>query len=205
MNSEHPKEDQDFLNEDALLLERFIEGDDEPFVELFDRHNRRLYLYALKILGDGAQAEDITQEIWERVIKLRERPQKIANPAAFLATIARNLCFNRLKMQKRRLILNAFAIGPDVVDSPHEPSDLEALVAACVGKLPLEYREVLVLNVYCDYGYDEIASMLGKSVTAIRMRASRARGQLRTMLEEHSELSEYRSEFLRPDDQEINQ
>src|SRR5687768_1835367 len=79
--------------DEAALLVDFIGGDDTAFIELFDRHNQRLYLYCLKILGDEQQAEDVLQELWERVIRLRLKPPEhpVQTPAAFFVTIARNL------------------------------------------------------------------------------------------------------------------
>jgi len=170
-------------NEDVALLNRFIDGDDAAFIELFDRHHHRLYLYCLKLVGSAAQAEDLMQEVWERVIKLRVNPQRIQNPGGFFATMARNLCLNYLKMQRRHTVLNTFIDQPTHVEPQGSLSDLEELVHRSLEKLPLEYREVLVLNIYCDYDYGEIAEMLGKNVTAIRMRASRARAQLRKIIE----------------------
>jgi RNA polymerase sigma-70 factor, ECF subfamily len=168
---------------DAALLQSYIEGDDAAFAELFDRHHHRLYLYCLKIVGDDQQAEDLMQEVWERVIKLRLKPQRIDNPAGFLVTMTRNLCFNHVKQQRRRTFLNTFVDRAETAVAAHEHSDLAEHMKHALSQLSLEYREVLVLQVYCDYDYDEIAAMLNMNVTAIRMRASRARAQLRTILE----------------------
>jgi RNA polymerase sigma-70 factor (ECF subfamily) len=168
---------------DAALLERYIAGDDAAFAELFDRNHHRLYLYCLKIVGDDQQAEDLMQEAWEKVIKLRLKPQRIDNPVGFLVTITRNLCFNHVKQHRRRTFLNTFLDRSETTVAAHEHSDLAEHMRAALERLTLEYREVLVLHTYCDYDYDEIATMLGMTVTAIRMRASRARAQLRTILE----------------------
>jgi DNA-directed RNA polymerase specialized sigma24 family protein len=59
---------------------------------------------------------------------------------------------------------------------------LEELALASLEKLSFEYREVLVLNLYCGYRFDEIAAMTGKTPDAIWARASRARAQLRKMV-----------------------
>ncbi len=173
------------INDDAILLNRFMGGDDTAFAELFDRHHHKLYLYCLKLVGSSEQAEDLMQELWERVIKLKTSPQRVQNPGGFFATIARNLCFNHLKMRRRRTFLNTFIRQDDRTEQAEGACDLEALVGRCMEKLTLEYREVLVLQIYCDYEYGEIASMLGLNVTAVRMRASRARAQLRKLIEEH--------------------
>lgn len=179
------------VSDEATLLVDFIRGDDTAFIELFDRHNQRLYLYCLKILGDEQQAEDLLQELWERVIRLRLKPpeQPVQTPAAFFVTIARNLCFNLLKQQKRRGVLNE-EIRLDLSDAGTrgsrpdiERQELREMMDRALATLSMESREVLVLQCYSGFEYEEIAEMLGMTVTAVRMRASRARSQLRTAVE----------------------
>jgi len=184
MDSEQKREQAQSPGEDTLLLDRYFAGDNAALVELYDRHNQRLYLYCLKLLGAPEQAEDLTQELWEKVARLRAKPQHVLNPAGFLLTIARNLCFNHLKARKRLTSLDALgeAIHPSY--EMRELTEMEDLVVSALAELPDDYREVLVLNLYCGYRLDEIASMLGKSADAIRKRASRARLQLRTMVME---------------------
>ena len=63
-----------------------------------------------------------------------------------------------------------------------ERSDLEEKLVAALDSLPFETREILVLNAYCGYRFDEIATMLDKSPDAVWARASRARAQLRRMV-----------------------
>lgn len=169
-------------NADALLLDRYFAGDTAALVELYDRHNRRLYIYCLKLLGSQEQAEDLTQEVWERIARLRSKPQHILNPVGFLLRIARNLCFNQLKARKRYTPLDTLNDSAHPSYSTHEPSELEDLVVTALAEIPPDYREVLVLNLYCGYRLDEIAVMLGKSPDAIRKRASRARIQLRNLV-----------------------
>lgn len=169
-------------NADTLLLDRYFAGDTAALVELYDRHNHRLYIYCLKLLGSQEQAEDLTQEVWERIARLRSKPQHILNPVGFLLRIARNLCFNQLKARKRYTPLDTLNDSAHPSCSTHEPSELEDLVVTALAEIPPDYREVLVLNLYCGYRLDEIAVMLGKSPDAIRKRASRARIQLRNLV-----------------------
>jgi RNA polymerase sigma-70 factor (ECF subfamily) len=171
-------------SDDTALLNRYFAGENAALVELYDRHNHRLYLYCLKLLGSTEQAEDLTQELWEKVARLRSRPQHVLNPGGFLLTIARNLCFNQLKARKRFSPLDSLneAVHPSY--EMRELTELEDIVVAALERLQEDYREVLILNLYSGYRLDEIATMLGKSPDAIRKRASRARLQLRTMVME---------------------
>jgi RNA polymerase sigma factor (sigma-70 family) len=172
------------MEDDAAYFNRFLAGDDTAFAELFDRHNHRLYVYCLKFLGSSEMAEDTTQELWERVVRLRRDPQPVQNPAGFFLTIARNLCVNAQKRSRRFSPLADLpeASHPNQRMSGDECSELEEAVRMGLAKLPLEYREVLILNVYCGYRFDEIAAMFGKPAGTIWMRASRARARLRKMV-----------------------
>lgn len=169
-------------NSDAELFDRFLAGDDRAFIELFDGHNHRLFLYCLKLVGNADQAEDLTQELWERVIRLRQKPQKVLNPTGFLLTIARNLCLNHLRSQRRISSIDDLPENTLPSASMREMSELEELVLIALNELPMEMREVLILYTYSGYRFDEIATMLGKSVDAVRMRASRARALLRKQI-----------------------
>lgn len=170
--------------DDAVCFSRFLDGDDAAFAELFDRHNHRLYIYALKFLRSPELAEDVTQELWERVIRLRLAPQEVRNPVGFFLKIARNLCINAQKRGRR------FSPLADLPESEHphereEPrSELQEAVEVGLERLSFEYREVLILNIYCGYRFDEIATILGKSSGTIWVRASRARGKLRKIVTE---------------------
>ncbi|MBS1914237.1 MAG: RNA polymerase sigma factor [Bacteroidetes bacterium] len=164
-------------HDDAACFRLFLAGDDDAFAALFDRYNQRLYVYCHKFTGDAAKAADITQELWERVIRLRTAPQEVRNPGGFFLRIARNLCLNSMKRERRSMALD------DLPDSEHpvqtQRSELEEAIEEGLSRLSFEYREVLVLNAYCGYRFEEIAAMLGKRPETIWMRASRARAQLR--------------------------
>jgi RNA polymerase sigma-70 factor, ECF subfamily len=164
------------------LFEQFLSGDDEAFILLYREHHVRLHTYCLKILGVAAQADDITQEIWERVIRMRSDPPRLRNPAAFLVRMARNLCLDSLKSRRRHFALDLLPESSHPTVVPTDRSEREEIVLAALDKLSFDYREVLVLNHYCGYRFEEIATMLGKSPDAIWARASRARTRLRQLV-----------------------
>lgn len=163
--------------DDIDCFRRFLAGDNEAFARLFDRYNHRLWVYCVKFVGDHDHAEDITQELWERVIRMRREPQEVRNPGGFFLRIARNLCLNSEKSRSR------FSPLDEIPESAHpigsEPTEMEEAIETALQRLSFEHREVLVLNAYCGYRFEEIADMLGKRPETIWMRASRARAQLR--------------------------
>ncbi len=164
---------------DVELFALFLRGNNAAFAELFDRHNHRLYLYCLQFVNDQQQAEDITQEIWERIIKLRsEDSTEVHNPMGLLLTIARNLCIDAVRKDRHHTALEDIPEAYHPVSNTPELSHLEELVILALPHLPVAQREVLALYAYSGYRFDEIAEMLGEPVGAIRTRAWRARAHL---------------------------
>lgn len=157
---------------------RFLRGDDTAFVELFDRFDKRLRLYCTKIVGNVEVAEDLTQELWERVVKMRNNPVDVLEPARYILRIARNLCLKYLGREKRHSSLDDLYESDHPTESIPEPSHLEELVRIAMEQLPFEQREVLTLHNYCGYSYEDIAETRGESVGAVKMRAMRARGRI---------------------------
>jgi RNA polymerase sigma-70 factor (ECF subfamily) len=167
---------------DAILLERFQHGDNGALVELFDRHNRRLSTYCQKLLGSREQASDVAQEMWERVLRLRNNPRKVDNPVGFFLRIARNLCLNHIKARRNHAPLGSLPEGSHPIDPAGRYSEMEERILCALDSLSFEHREVLVLNIYCGYRMEEIAAMIGKSPEAVWKRASRARKELRALV-----------------------
>jgi RNA polymerase sigma-70 factor (ECF subfamily) len=168
--------------DDEALYTRFVQGDDSACVALFKRHNQRLYTYCLKMTGDPDQAEDLAQDVWGRLIELRSNGRPLQNPVGFLIRMARNLCLDHLKARRKVQSLEVLSESLHPAYSMPEVSDREELVVRSIEKLPVDYQDVLILNTYCGYSFEEIAAMLGKSPEAIWTRASRARTLLRSIV-----------------------
>jgi RNA polymerase sigma-70 factor (ECF subfamily) len=168
---------------DIDLFERFFAGDDGAFMEIFDRHTHRLYLYCLKYVGERQAAEDLVQDVWERIMKLRSSGAEPPNvPLALLYRIARNLSLNYIRNRRNHTQLDALPEYKLPSVTPREKTRHEELVTIALEHLPINYREVLILNAYSDYRFDEIAEMLDEPVGAVRTRAWRARNRLARLL-----------------------
>jgi RNA polymerase sigma-70 factor, ECF subfamily len=167
---------------DTQLFERHLHGDDAALVELFNAHNHRLYVYCLKLVSAAALAEDLTQELWEKVVKMRLEPPSVRNPGGFFVRMARNLALNAIRDRRRLTSLDDLGEMAHPIEVQRERTEMEEIVESALARLPFEYREVLILNAYSGYNHEEIAAMLGKSPQAIWKRASRAREKLRALV-----------------------
>jgi RNA polymerase sigma-70 factor (ECF subfamily) len=197
MRERHERTDED-------LLRAMIAGDNAAFVELYGRFHPKLERYARRQLGTsdpaGHVSEDLLQDLWLRVIDLRAKPPRglrgdnaDGEPfyvQAFLFRIAHNLIVDHVRASRPADALETSieeAQLTNVANGVAEPSDAEEIVQRALATLPLEFREVLELNLHLGYRFDEIAGMLDKSPEAIWARASRARARLRRAVLEIAE------------------
>lgn len=169
---------------EALLFREFLAGSDQAFTQLFKAHNQRIFAYCYKMLGSEEQAQDVAQEVWEKVIELRNDPPEVENPVGFLMRITRNKCLDVIKLRKNHSSLSDLDDHQHPFEEEHEGSAEEDIVLRALEQLPPDQKEVLVLNIYSGYRFDEIAEMLGKSPDAIWARASRGRATLRKIVME---------------------
>ena len=175
------------MSEDVALFRDFLSGDDVAAITVFRKFHRRLFVYCSKVLGSPEQAEDVVGEVWERVVRLRANPPEVHSPIGFLLRVARNLCLNHIRSRRDHASLSSIDEREHPATATEERSELEERLIVALDQLPFETREILVLNAYCGYRFDEIARMLDKSPEAVWARASRARVQLRKMVVEANE------------------
>jgi RNA polymerase sigma-70 factor, ECF subfamily len=151
-----------------------------------------LYGYAMVLSRNQAEAEDLVQETCLRALRAMERLRPDSNVKSWLFTILRNIWLNQLR--QRRIAPDTVDLDSDeyganrAVDSSKDPhaafvSDLEReQVRHAIEKLPLEFREIILLREYEELSYEEIAAMLQCPVGTVMSRLARARSKLRDLL-----------------------
>ena len=173
--------------DDALVL-RLADGCDGAMAALSDRHLRPVLACAWRILGDRAEAEDIAQETFVRL--LRKAPEwQPDGPAlrSWLLRVATNLCLDRRRVRART------APMPDDIerfqDRDKAPIDDELAIRYAVRRavddLPDRQRAALVLVHFQGLSGREAADALGVSAEAVESLLARARRRLRTVLSPH--------------------
>lgn len=145
----------------------------------------KLYRFALRMLGDEDEAQDIVQEIFLRLWSKKERLREYRNLEAFAMTMTRNLCLDRLKSPSaRKQTIDESSDMPDE-KTPYaktEMSDTLRLVKQVMDRLPEQQRTVIHLRDVEECDFDEIAEITGLSLNNIRVLLSRARKKIRDTL-----------------------
>lgn len=172
-------------SDDAALLERSRRGDEDAFSELFSRHQRAVFRYAVYMCGADA-ADDVVQDTFMNVLLKSGRydPSKGAVLSYLLGT-ARHLMLRRLS-SSRSFSMEEFTEDLSVEGSIERETPLDEfarretieVVRAAVQSLPPAHREVIVLCELEEMDYVEAANVMQCPLGTVRSRLNRARALL---------------------------
>lgn len=155
--------------------------------EVFESHRPRLFGIACRMLGSRSEAEDLLQDAYLRWHELH--PAQVQCAVAFLVTLTRRLCLDRLRKRRHEYAQDAAREGlPEALVTGSVPSpemqresseEVSVALAAVFDRLGRQERAAFLLHEVFDYDYPELARMLGKAEPACRQIVHRARKRVR--------------------------
>jgi len=173
-------------NDDTELVLRAIQRDQEAFGELYDRHVVRVYRHIYYMVGNAAEAEDLTAQAFLRAWEAIPRYQVRGAPfVSWLLRIAHNLGVSHLRSKRESSQIHEGIVDPKMQRDPesaYEQTADEELVREAILMLREEQRQVIILRFIEDLDYREVAEIIGKSVAAIRVIQHRALNALRKQM-----------------------
>jgi RNA polymerase sigma factor (sigma-70 family) len=152
--------------------------------ELYREHRAEIYRYAYAVLGNHADAEDVTQTTFLNAYRALEQGVRLRKPLNWLLTIASNAIKQQFRQKQTRPKQVEFVEGTSDsgADEDGGPSVGELLVA--LWKIPPQQRQAIVLREFEGRSYAEIALILGVTTSALETLLFRARRSLAEELEE---------------------
>lgn len=173
-------------NDDTPLVLRAIRRDQEAFGELYDRHVVRVYRHIYYMVGNAADAEDLTAQTFLRAWEAIGRYQVRGAPfVSWLLRIAHNLGVSHLRSKRDSSELHDGIVDTKERRDPewsYQQTAEEELVREAILRLREEQRQVIILRFIEDLDYTEVADIIGKSVAAIRVIQHRALNSLRKQM-----------------------
>ena len=170
---------------DVRLLAEIAGGVEQAFVELYRRRHNDVYRFAFAMAKSRSFAQDVTQEVFLNVLENAHRFDSAKGSVrAWLFGCARYVTLDRLRVERRWT--DDIPADLTTLDSDERllaDQRLERLHAA-IARLPVEYREALVLVELQELTYAETAAVLGCPVGTVRSRLHRGRVLLSAMLDE---------------------
>ena len=169
--------------DDARVIARVLDGDKQQFEHLVEKYQQVLYRYAVAIVFDHDAATDMVQDAFVRAyVNLRGCRDRLRFRAWLFRTL-RNRCLDYLKDASRRNVRLDDVVEPPVDEAAGpaavaERNEQRAEIRRALAQLAPLLREAFVMHYVEGLPYEVMADLLGVSVSALKMRALRAREAL---------------------------
>jgi RNA polymerase sigma-70 factor, ECF subfamily len=180
------------------LIARAAAGDREAFGRLYEEHAVRVFRHAYFLTSDVNLAEDLTAQTFLKALEAIGRYENRGVPfIAWLLRITVNLAINHRKALKNGIHaqLPEQIIDDDALGSPEQSCTMKSegeRVWRKVMQLPTEQRQVIVMRFMEDLPYSDVATVLGKSIGAVRVIQFRALHNLRNLLRDEDMAEPFR-------------
>ena len=182
---------------DERLIALYVDGNNQAFDELIERHKDRVYSYILRYVKNPELADDIFQETFVKAIVTIKQNRYVENGrfSAWITRIAHNLIFDYFRKEKSENlqstdagdinILNRKELSEATVEDHIILSQIETDIHRLIMALPDNQREVLQLRYFKDMSFKEIAMLTNVSINTALGRMRYAILNMRKMAEEN--------------------
>ena len=185
------------MDVDMLNLKRAARGDEAAFEALISPYLDTTYRLCLRMMGNEQDAADMAQEALVRAWRNLSTYKAQSRFSTWLYRITQNVCLDELRKRKNRQaeslqeLHEAGFDPPDNAAAPEtviEIKDTRSQLSRAIGTLSDEHRAAILLRDVHGLSYEEIASVLDVNLNTVKSRISRARANLRSILEKDAEL-----------------
>src|ERR1700690_752356 len=191
---------------DAVLMLRVKRGDRAAFAELVGKYQQPVMNFVFRSLRDETEAEDLAQNVFLQVYKSRQRYERTAKFSTWLFTIARNLCLNEIRRRSRHPAESLEEAHVEHEDQPRQQYEDKSSVAPpekllhgelaqkieeALAGLPENQRTAILLCRQEELSYEEIAEILGCSLSATKSLIHRGRETLKEKLKPYLKTGEW--------------
>ena len=175
------------MKSDAELVAAATNGDVESFAELSRRYRDTYTRFAVRMVGNRDDAEDVLQSAFIRAFRALDRCRDSARFGAWLYQIVANECRTfvmRRARRERRIVRDEVVLHAAAADSVVDINDTFEDVQYALDQLDVEQREAFLMKHVEQLSYEEMAEVTGDGISALKMRVKRACARLRELLEE---------------------
>jgi RNA polymerase sigma-70 factor (ECF subfamily) len=184
------------IDRDLAAVQRMAGGDGSALADLYDRHGRTVFGLAARILGDRADAEDLTQDVFTLAWKNAARYDPARGAvAAWLLVTTRTRAIDRIRARRSRPQLGSEDAGRKMAAIPDASPSVDAIVATsqdaarvrdALAGLPTDQRDALDLAYFEGLSHTEIAERTGTPLGTIKTRIRAGLQRLRDAMESNS-------------------
>jgi RNA polymerase sigma-70 factor (ECF subfamily) len=171
---------------DAALVSRVLAGEKEAYGALMDRYRARFGRYATHLLGNRHDAEDVLQDTFVRGYRFLAQCHEPDRFGAWLFRILINRCRTAHGSKKRRIGALRLEDQPHLAAGGSAGEDVawREEIQRALALLPRDHREAFLLKYVEELSYEEMETLTGAGISALKMRTKRACDRLREILGE---------------------
>jgi RNA polymerase sigma-70 factor (ECF subfamily) len=168
---------------DEMIMEAVKNGDLQQASLLFERYNKRIYNFLARMTMDRGLAEDLTQNVFLRIIKYRGSYREGLRFQSWIYQVARNIFSDHYQAHKNKFadFVDVEKVGDNIPDAGENESlqEQEKLLEQSMAMLNEEQRELLVLTRFQHMKYEDVAVLMNTTVANIKVKVHRAIAKLR--------------------------
>src|SRR5688572_20022453 len=168
---------------DEMIMEAVRSGNLQQASLLFERYNKRIFNFLARMTMDRDVAEDLTQNVFLRLIKYRNSYKEGSKFQSWIYQVARNVFSDHYQSVKNKKadFVDVEKMGDRMADNDESErmDEQEKLLQRSMSMLSEEQRELLVLTRFQHMKYEEVAVMMDTTVANIKVKVHRAIGKLR--------------------------
>lgn len=174
---------------DENLILQMAAGRKDAFIELYSITKDAVYGFALSILRSRQDAEDVMHDAYIRIYSSGAAYVPQGKPLAWILSIVRNLCYNKLRDSSRTDSLDEGSVDFEPENSVDDIEDLtdRMVLDAALKILADDEREIVIMHALTGYKHREIAEMLDMPQGTVLSKYKRAIGKLRKVMEDTNE------------------
>jgi len=184
------------MQSDDDIIKSVLDGSVQNFEIIIDRYGLKIVNFINKMIADYDEAQNLSQDVFLKIYENLNRYKIEGNFKTFVFTIARNTTLNHIKKYKRitffshmssNRCMDNYIVSKDNPEKESENIEKDKELLNALYDLKENQRLALVLKVYLEMSYKEIADITGWSVSKIETLISRAKSQLKKILQENRE------------------
>lgn len=168
---------------DENLILRIASGDKQAFTEVYRATDSAVYGLALSILKNRQDAEDIMHDTYIRVLRNAGSYRPEGKPAAWILTITRNLCFNRLRERRDGPDSERIQNAADKASDTEKEVENRVYLEAALKCLDEEERQIVLLHAVAGWKHRETAALLDLALSTVLSKYGRALKKMKVALE----------------------
>ncbi len=171
-------------NIDSKMLENYIlkiANDDLMALEMLYNDTRNfVFRFALSMLNNQHDAEDVMQDVYVNINRYAGKYDPRNKPMAWILTMTKNLCLNKIKNNQKRNALDITEIE-EIIGNKDDSAFNKLLIKNIVLELEDEERQIFILNTIDDFKFREIADLLNLKLSTVLSKYHRAMKKIRAL------------------------